>query len=249
MWKKRQRKTAIRLCCVLLLAASACAQDRRIAADTQPICAAKGKVIHASRLRTKLAPGEFPQGKEWQRAAPIVFCSHWHGKGADPHRSTEVRILWSDTALYLRFRCKYRELFTYGAANSSGRKEHLWERDVAEAFLQPDRFGEHFYKEFEVSPDGLWLDLDVFASGDTDLHSGMRALADVNPALRVWTAGVVIPMKSITTRFDPNSTWRANFFRVERREPNRAYLAWRPTHTPTPDFHKPEAFGLLRFDQ
>lgn len=246
---KRHCRTVNTLLCVVLLAVTAGAQVGETGAHTQPACAARGEEIHAARLKVQVAAGEFPLEEEWQRAAPITFCSDWQAKSADPERSTEVRVLWSQAALYLRFRCNYRELYTYGDANSSRRKQHLWERDVAEAFLQPDHFGEHFYKEFEVSPNGLWLDLDVFTSSDADLHSGIRALANVDPAQHVWTAQVFIPMRAITPRFNPHSAWRANFFRVEGREPNRAYLAWRPTHTPQPDFHKHEAFGLLRFNR
>jgi alpha-galactosidase len=38
-----------------------------------------------------------------------------------------------------------------------------------------------------------------------------------------------------------------NFYRVEGPQEPRAYLAWRPTKTPQPNFHVPSAFGKLRF--
>lgn len=239
----------VRLFCVLLVATTGIAQVAKEATNTELACAVRKDEIHAARLKAKVPAGEFPREEEWQRAVPISFCSDWQAKNADPMRATEARLLWSDDAIYVRFRCHYRELYMIGPATLSGRKDHLWESDVAEAFLQADHFGQHLYKEFEVSPSGLWLDLDVFQSSDTNLDSGMRAVASVDSAQRVWTAQIFIPMRSITTRFDPHSTWRVNFFRVEGRAPNRAYLAWRPTHTPEPDFHRHEAFGLLWFDE
>jgi hypothetical protein len=60
-------------------------------------------------------------------------------------------------------------------------------------------------------------------------------------------AEVAIPMKTLTDRFDPKTAWRVNFYRCEGLDPQRAYLAWRPTHSAQPNFHVPESFGVLRF--
>jgi alpha-galactosidase len=184
---------------------------------------------------------------EWQYASPITFDSDWQGKNADPQRETEVRVLWSRQNLYLRFVCQYRELFTFEDSDPNGRRDHLWDRDVAEAFLQPDPSRERFYKEFEVSPNGMWVDLDIFPGGLADLKSGLRRSVAKDEKLRVWTAVLAIPMKSLTANFDPSAIWRVNFYRVEGKSEPRAYLAWQPTNTPQPNFHVPKAFGKLRF--
>ena len=184
---------------------------------------------------------------EWQSAIPIAFCTDWQGKNADPERETQVRVLWSRRYLYLRFDCHYRELFTFEDADPNGRRDHLWERDVAEAFLQPDPSRERFYREFEISPNGMWVDLDIFPGGLADLKSGLQRSAIVDEKSRTWSAELAIPMKSLTTEFDPAAIWRANFYRVEGNSEPRAYLAWQPTHTARPNFHVPEAFGKLRF--
>jgi len=54
-------------------------------------------------------------------------------------------------------------------------------------------------------------------------------------------------MNALTQNFDPKVVWRVNFYRVEGPQEPRAYLAWRPTKTPQPNFHVPSAFGKLRF--
>jgi alpha-galactosidase len=118
---------------------------------------------------------------------------------------------------------------------------------VVEAFLQPDPSREHFYREFEGSPNGMWVDLDIFPGGRADLKSGLQRALVLDEKSRVWTAELAIPMKSLTAKFDPAAVWRANFYRVEGRKEPRAYLAWQPTHTPQPNFHVPNAFGRLRF--
>ena len=183
----------------------------------------------------------------WQSASPISFCSDWQGRDADPGRETQVRVLWSWRHLYLRFECRYRALFTFEDSDPNGRRNHLWDRDVAEAFLQPDPSRERFYREFEVSPNGMWIDLDIFPGGLADLKSGLQRSMVRDEKLQVWTAELAIPMKSLTAKFDPAAIWRANFYRVEGKKEPRAYLAWQSTHTPQPNFHVPRAFGKLRF--
>ena len=184
---------------------------------------------------------------EWQNATAIAFCSDWQGKNPDPGRETKVRALWSTKTLYLRFECRYRELFLFTDSDPDGRRDHLWDRDVAEAFLQPDPSRERYYREFEVSPNGMWVDLDIFPGGRADLKSGVERSVVLDEKTQVWTAELAIPMKSLTLHFDPSAVWRANFYRVEGNTEPRAYLAWQPTGTPQPNFHVPSAFGKLRF--
>ena len=229
--------------------------------------------------------------KEWDSASPARFNADWQGKNSDPALETEVRVLWSRTTLFLRFVCHYRELFVFDDSDPNGRRDHLWDRDVAEAFLQPPdavptsahvapdalvRGGEQssprgaslrgtgegarahmdsggaesslkYYKEFEVAPNGMWIDLDISPSGLADLKSGMTRSVHVDEKRKIWSAELAIPMKSITRNFDAHSTWRVNFYRVEGKTEPRKYMAWQPTMTPEPNFHVPEKFGVLRF--
>ncbi len=185
---------------------------------------------------------------EWQRAQPVAYCADWQGKNPDEQRGTVVRVLWSPQTLYLRFECRYHELYLFEDSESNGRRDQLWDRDVAEAFLQPDPARQRYYREFEVSPNGMWIDLDIFAGGRADLRSGMMRSVFLDERAHRWAAELAIPMKALTANFDPTAVWRANFFRVEGKEEPRAYMAWRPTHTPEPNFHVPAAFGTLRFE-
>ena len=184
---------------------------------------------------------------EWQAASPVCFCSDWRGLNPDPGRETQVRVLWTRQTVYLRFECRYRELHVFGDSDANGRRDHLWDRDVAEAFLQPDPSRQRYYREFEVSPNGMWIDLDIFPGGLADLKSGLRHSVLLDEASHTWKAELAIPMKALTGQFDPRAIWRANFFRVEGTIEPRAYMAWQPTGTPQPNFHVPAAFGRLRF--
>jgi alpha-galactosidase len=184
---------------------------------------------------------------EWNQATPVVFCSDWQGKNPDPARQTEVRVLWSPDILYLRFVSHYRNLNLFPDAESNGRRDHLWDRDVAEAFLQPDPSRPRYYKEFEVAPNGFWIDLDITPGPLSDLKSNLQRSVWLDENNKTWVAELAIPMKALVSHFDPHSVWRANFYRIEGTEEPRSYFAWQPTRSPQPNFHVPSAFGKLRF--
>jgi len=203
--------------------------------------------VLAVRLRQPADANGFPVEEEWGRAEPVTFCHDWRGKKEDPQRSTEVRVLCTDDHLHFRFCCRYRSIHAFPDAEPNGRRDELWDRDVAELFLQPDRFGQKYYKEFEVSPNGQWLDLEITPQGLKHITSGMRSRVSTDEHRQIWTAELAIPFVALTSHFEPSQLWRVNFFRCEGSEPERFYSAWQPTGTQQPNFHVPEKFGFLRF--
>jgi alpha-galactosidase len=204
--------------------------------------------IVARRIAKNIALDAAHPDSAWQTAAPIEFCSDWQGLHPDSDLLTRVLALWSPDRIFLRFECHYRDLHVFDDSDPSGRRDHLWDRDVAEAFLQPKKSSEKTYKEFEVSPNGMWIDLDISPTGDSDLHSGLQRSVTINRESKLWFAELSLPFKSLTDKFDPQKIWGANFYRVEGKQEPRKYLAWQPTHTPEPNFHVPEAFGALGFE-
>jgi alpha-galactosidase len=183
----------------------------------------------------------------WKAATPVTFCTDWQGKNPAPDRETTVLALWSKTTLYLRFVCRYRELNLFDDSDPNGRRDQLWDRDVAEAFLQPDPTQPHAYKELEVSPNGMWIDLDIGPGAKPNLNSGLTRSVHLDQKAHAWAAELAIPMRALTPDFNPHSIWRVNFFRCEGKREPRGYYAWQPTHTPQPNFHVPAAFGRMRF--
>jgi len=201
----------------------------------------------AVRMAEPCDAAGLPMTLAWERAAPLLFDADWQGRNADPERETEVRLLWTVETLFLRFQARYRTITVFPDADPNGRRDQLWDRDVAEAFFQPDRLHLRRYKEFEVSPNGFWIDLDIAPDEKRDLKSQLRRRVVLNERSKIWTAELAIPMRSVVALFDPTAAWRANFYRVEGAEEPRFYSAWRPTGTPAPNFHVPEAFGELVF--
>ena len=137
---------------------------------------------------------------EWARANPLTFSTDWRGE-IQEGCETLVRILWNSETLYLRFVCRFRELYVFSDSEANGRRDHLWDRDVAEAFLQPDPSRPRFYKEFEISPNGMWIDLDISPAGLANLQSGMQRSVILDEKQKTWSAELSIPMAALTPRF------------------------------------------------
>jgi len=203
----------------------------------------------AVHLTEKTDAEGFPAKSAWEKAPSFQFNQDWQGQNADPERATELRVLWTPETLFLRFYCKYRNIFVFPDARADGWRYELWDRDVAETFLQPDSTDPFVYREFEVSPNAYWIDLAVSHGKIEELHSGLKRRVVMDEKEKTWTAEMAIPMKSLTTQFDPKKPWRANFYRIEGQSEPRFYSAWSPTFTPKPSFHVPSAFGTLEFHE
>jgi len=197
----------------------------------------------ASRVTRLLDSQGLPGNESWAKTPAVAFHSDWHAENPDPERKTQVRLLWSPDCLFVRFDCRYREIFAY--EGTAGRRDKLWMRDVAEVFIRPETGEPKHYKEFEISPNGDWLDLDISPGNKSVLLCEIKSRVVLDPGQRTWTAELGIPMSCLTDAFDPGERWRLNFFRIEGPEPNRFYSAWIPTYTPQPNFHVPEVFGTL----
>ena len=191
----------------------------------------------------------FPPEAAWETAPPVRFSADWQGRNADEQRATQVRLLWNAEFLFLRFDARYKRVTVFADAESSGRRDGLWDRDVCEVFLQPPCSGEGCYKEIEVAPNGFWVDLEIVPGEKRDLRSALRRKVNINETEKQWRAVLALPMTSLVAPFEIPTVWRVNFFRVEGAAEPRFYSAWRPTNTPVPNFHVPEAFGALVFTE
>jgi alpha-galactosidase len=189
----------------------------------------------------------FPTATSWNKASAVVFDHDWKGQNPTSALATEVRLLWTPETLYLKFVSKYQSLNTFPDARNDGWRDQLWDRDVAEAFLQPDDSDPLEYKELEVAPNGFWIDLDISHGAKQELRSGLKRRVLLDEKTRTWTAELAIPMKSLTGTFDAKHYWRVNFYRVEGAAEPRFYSAWSPTRTAEPNFHVPSEFGTLVF--
>lgn len=194
-----------------------------------------------------------PQDKLWQGAPALFSETSAKGQPTPGHR-TEIRSRWSATSLYFLFICPYEELYLLPEPATNRETNKLWERDVAEIFIGADFDHIWQYREFQVSPQGEWVDLDIDRKspkpeGGWGWNSGFQVAARIDARRKVWYGAMKIPIRSITEKtVGPDSVFRANFFRLQGPPPMRASIAWRATGA-TGNHHVPEAFGLLRLEK
>ena len=103
------------------------------------------------------------------------------------------------------------------------------------------------YKEFEVSPNGQWIDLNIVTAEKRSCEASCGAASCRMHRQKHGRPNWLFPMRSLTPNFDAKQTWRVNFFRVEGEAEPRFYSAWSPTYSQEPNFHVPGAFGKLVF--
>jgi hypothetical protein len=187
----------------------------------------------------------------WNSAFHVGLDRYWNGRNAPLGRRAKAKLLWSDTALYVLFEANQTEPLV--VAEKPDRKKkvmNLWDRDVVEVFLAPDRNEPRKYFEFEAAPTGEWLDVALDSTSgkrvsDWDYKSGMEAAA------KIEAGRVVIAMKVRWKAFGKTpkagDVWLGNLLRCVGKDPDRGYLTWSPTMTEEPNFHVPERFGEFHF--
>lgn len=167
---------------------------------------------------------------------------------------TEVKAFWTDTDLYLFFRCPYTVLNLFLPANPQEPRVGLWDRDVVEMFLGDDWTNINHYREFEIAPTGDWIDLAIDLdrnSYDHSWRSGWQTMARIDEANKIWLAAARIPLSAVSGKPVGNGAkWRINLYRIEGQgaDPQRHFLCWQPTCVRNRDpNHVPEHFGTLIF--
>ena len=162
---------------------------------------------------------------------------------------TEVRSRWTKDNLYLLYVCPYEELHLKPSPNTVAETNELWNWDVAELFIGSDFHDIRRYKEFEVSPQGEWVDLDInlalphHEDGWT-WNSGFQVAARIDRKAKVWYGAMRIPFAAIDERTpEAGNVFRANLFRGQGPPERQKSIAWKAPMRDT--FHTPERFGQL----
>jgi hypothetical protein len=209
-------------------------------------------VFVTTRAREDVPPNTDPDSAFW-RDAPRIFAERdTFGRIVPGHR-TEIRSRWTQANLYFLFVCPYHELYLKPQPRTDIETNQLWNWDVAEAFIGSDFTNIRRYKEFEVSPQGEWVDLDIDLAKPRHengwvWNSGFEVAARIDKSTNIWYACMRIPYASVDSRpAAAGNVLRANFFRAQGPPSDRIYICWQPTHQST--FHVPKAFGTLQLAQ
>jgi len=184
---------------------------------------------------------------QWKDVSGVTASNDARGNPTPGHQ-TEIRSRWTDKHLYLLFICPYEELNLKAAPDTVKETRELWNWDVAEVFIGADFAQINRYREYQVSPQGEFLDLDINSedlNADRDMKwdSGFTVKARIDEQSKVWYGEMKIPFASIDSRAaEPGNEYRANFYRLQGPRPGQKQITWRPTHA---NHHVPESFGRL----
>jgi len=178
-----------------------------------------------------------------------VFADKGPMGDAVPGHRTEIRSRWTDEYIDFLFVCPYQQLHLKPNPEIVKETNQLWDWDVAEVFIGSDLNNIRHYYEFEISPRGEWVDLDInrdhpLPQGGWLWNSGFQNKARIDEKNKVWYGVMRIPFQSIDSRTPANGLqFRVNLYRCQGSDPGRKYVAWQPTKSRS--FHVPEAFGRL----
>ena len=214
-----------------------------------PMWAAETSVVEAVRASADVPLQTDPASAFWSAARPAYLEKDKDGRLTSHFRS-EVRTRWTKDNLYFLFICPYDELYLKPSPTTAKETNELWHWDVAEVFIGSNFSDIKHYQEFEVSPQGEWVDLDIdlnkrhHEDGWT-WNSGFAASARTDAANHRWYVAMRIPLSAIDRRSPANGIeFRMNLFVSEGPPSSHHAVTWQPPMSNT--FHVPERFGLLR---
>jgi hypothetical protein len=209
-------------------------------------------VLASRRVKKDFQLTADPSAKPWKKVPGVFAENNALGAPVPGHR-TEIRSLWTKQHLYLLFICPYETLYLKPSPSTTTETNKLWEWDVAEAFIGTDFNNIKQYWEFQVSPQGEWVDLDIDRvkprpEGGWRWNSGFEVKARIDQARKVWYGEMKIPLAQIDKRKPkPGLEMRINLYRLQGPPPDRKQIAWQPTGSR--NHHVPEAFGRLKLEK
>jgi hypothetical protein len=192
-----------------------------------------------------------------------VMTLHNMTKDNEKPVKTEVRMMYSDTCLYISAKCEDN----YITASFTDRDDPVFTEECMEFFLSPTSLMRHYY-EINFSPTNVLFDSFIINHrspekpkekfvgltqfdceglvSKTIINGQMDAHGDFN-----WSLEVAIPFFNLQgpDNVIPNSgdSWRMNVYRIDIADASKKqyHYAWSPFEEI--DFHRPWGFGKLIF--
>lgn len=195
-----------------------------------------------------------PDSEFWRHAPGIVLDRSILGE-PDMSVRSHARSRWSEHYLYLLFWGPYDILHLKPEPNTEHKTYKLWFYDDFELYIGSNFENINLYHEFEISPQGEFLDMAIDATrekpGWNDEYlwkSGMAVKSRIDKEKKIWYGEMRIPLVAIDTRRPAiGNKFRVNIYRLQSAGEGRKihFLAWQPTDEWNP--HRPSKFGVLEF--
>lgn len=209
-----------------------------------------GSIIKIKHLAQDFAVSDL-SNDAWQNGTEVLIRNYWSGQKAPEGRWVKARLLWSSTGIYVRFEANQNEpLIVSDKPDLTKKVKGLWDRDVCEIFIAPNKNVRSKYFEFEIAPTGEWIDVGIEVlphkrESDWDYASGMKSAAKIQKNKVVMA--IKIDWTALGTTPEAGDVWLGNLFRCVGKDPTRGYLSWQATKTKEPSFHVPAKFGEFEF--
>src|SRR5260370_29156689 len=147
-------------------------------------------VIQSHRAAADFVLTADPDAAPW-KGIDGIFMDHGPKGETVPGHRTEVRSRWTKDNVYFLFVCPYEALHLHPNPRQTSETNLLWDWDVAEVFVGTDFARIREYKEFEMSPHGEWVDLDIdrdhaLREGGWRWNSRFHGTAGAEAVWAVW---------------------------------------------------------------
>lgn len=189
----------------------------------------------------------------WRHCKWVRFDHDMSGQHRYSQAETRVASCWTAAYVYFVFRCKYSTLNVYEGEDTLKERWELWNRDVAEVFINPDPPRVNHYYEFEVAPNNQWIDLEIDKTktpfNDAAWDSHFEHATHIDAEKHLWTCEMRIPVSSMNAQpIQPDAEWRVNFLRADGSgdDSKRRFMTW-STIPEGKTFHVPTRFGIIKF--
>lgn len=227
------------------------------AAAVLPALLLADEPLKIHRAKSDFALTVDPSASAWKDAPPVHASVDPMGKDQAAN-AFDFRMLWTPAYLYIHFTCPYDALTLKSDPDTKNETNQLWNWDVTEVFVGADYNAIHQYREYQVSPQGEWVDLDIDrrnpkGTAGVKWNSGFEVAAKIDSAKKVWYGAMKIPASSILNgvpaapaQNQDGLKLRLNVYRLAGKGPVNGVgpsrsIVWKPLGSPS--HHTPEKFG------
>ena len=161
------------------------------------------KLFRSYRAQHDAEPTADPNSEFWKGISGVTFDKSVLGPEV-PELKAEVRSRWTDKFIYFLFSGHYESLTLNAHPDTQHETPHLWEKDVFEVYLGSDTEHPNRYREFQLSPQGEFLDNDIDSTvrrpgynGEEAWNSGMSVKSRIDEKQKIWYGELKIPFAAL----------------------------------------------------
>ncbi len=221
-----------------------------------------GAIYKVTKLKTSPEINAIWDKKPWNEIKPVQLALYM-GDKPKHFPFTQAKIAYDDKAIYIIFRVEDR----YVKAVHSQNQDPVCRDSCVEFFFSPEEDVNDGYFNLEMNCGATMLfnhqikrQTDVVLISDSDIqkikvaHSLPKIIEqEINKKI-TWVVEYRIPFSvignyQIFSKPKAGTVWKANFYKCADGTSHPHWLTWAPVDYPRPNFHLPEYFGTLEFQE